>query len=252
VYNPIDLTGKLVLITGASSGIGRATAVVLSRMGARLILSGRRIEAIEETRAACENCAIHLCSAFDLIDLDGIPRWVAESVGNAGPLLDGTVHCAGLGGHIPLRAASSRNIEAVMKVNVHAAIMLLRGVTARHIAHSSGMSVVLISSAAALVASPGLATYSGSKAALHALARSAAKELAAKKVRVNCIAPSYVRTPMFDHAAEAIEDFEQIEKQQFLGIIDAEEIGVMAGYLLSHAARSITGSHFVIDGGFTL
>jgi NAD(P)-dependent dehydrogenase (short-subunit alcohol dehydrogenase family) len=221
-------------------------------MGARLILCGRRVEALEETRAATENSDSHFCSPFDLRDLDAIPRWVAESVGKSGSLLDGAVHCAGLGGHIPLRAASSRNIVPMMETNVLAAVMFLRGVTARDVAQTSGMSVVLISSVAALVASPGLTTYSASKAALHALARSAAKELAAKKVRINCIAPSYVRTPMLDRASEAIEDFERIEKQQFLGIIDPEEIGVMAGYLLSHAARSITGAQFVIDGGFTL
>ena len=75
MHNPLDLSGKLVLVTGASSGIGRATAVVLSRMGARLILSGRRTEALYETLAATENPEIHLCSTFDLANLDGIPLW---------------------------------------------------------------------------------------------------------------------------------------------------------------------------------
>jgi|GEM_PF-56107 NAD(P)-dependent dehydrogenase (short-subunit alcohol dehydrogenase family) len=252
LYNPINLSGKLVLVTGASSGIGREVAIVLSRMGARLILSGRRFTALEETRAATENSESHLSSPFDLTDLDGIPHWVEESVGKANCFLDGAVHCAGIGGHVPLRAVSRRNIESVMATNVHASIMLLRGVTAKSVARTPGMSVVLISSAAALVASPSLSSYTASKAALHALARSASKELAGKKVRINCIAPSYVRTPMFDKASETIEDFKSIEEQQFLGIIDPEEVGVMAGYLLSNAARSITGSQFVIDGGFTL
>lgn len=252
MHNQLDLSGKLVLVTGASSGIGRATAVVLSRMGARLILSGRRADALDETLAATENSANHICSTFDLTSLDGIPKWVAEIVGHAGTPLDGAIHCAGVGGHIPLRAISGGNIEPVMVTNVHAALMLLRAVTAKNVAAAAGMSIVFISSAAALVASPGLATYSASKAALNAVARSAAKELAAKRVRVNCIAPAYVRTPMFDHAAGAITDFEQIEKRQFLGIIEPEEIGIMAAYLLSSAARSITGSQFVMDGGFTL
>ena len=252
MYNPLDLTGKRVLVTGASSGIGRATAVVLSRLGARLILNGRRADALQETLAATENSTIHLCSAFDLANLDEIPKWVAELVGGGGAPLDGAVHCAGALNHIPLRTVSSANIDSMMVPNLHAALMLLRAVSARNVAATTGVSVVLISSAAALVASPGMAAYSASKMALYAVARAAAKELAAKRVRVNCIAPAYVKTPMLDHAAGSIMDFERIEEQQFLGIIDPEEVGVMAAYLLSEAAQSITGSQFVMDGGFTL
>lgn len=252
MHNPLDLSGKLVLVTGASSGIGRATAVVLSRMGARLILSGRRTEALYETLAATENPEIHLCSTFDLANLDGIPLWVAKVVGNAGVSLDGAVHCAGVSSRIPLRAASNGNIDSMMTLNLYAALMLLRGVTARNVAAPDGMSIVFISSAAALVASPGLTAYSASKAALSAVARCAAKELAAKRIRINCIAPAYVRTPMFDGASDSSIDFEKIEKQQFLGIIEPEDIGVMAAYLLSNAAKSVTGTQFVMDGGFTL
>jgi NAD(P)-dependent dehydrogenase (short-subunit alcohol dehydrogenase family) len=177
---------------------------------------------------------------------------VTEVVGTAGAPLNGSVHCAGVLSHIPLRAVSSANIDSMMVPNLHAALMLLRAVTSKNVAASTGISVVLISSAAALVASPGMATYSASKMALYAVARAAAKELAAKRVRVNCIAPAYVRTPMFEHTAGAMIDSERIEKQQFLGIIDPEEVGVIAAYLLSDAARSVTGSQFVIDGGFTL
>ena len=252
MYNPLDLSGKLVLVTGASSGIGRATAVVLSRMGARLILAGRRIDALEETLAATRNCANHICSTFDLTDLDGIPKWVAEVVGSAGTPLDGAVHTAGLSANVPLRAVSGSNIDKLMIPNVNAALMLLRGTTAKSVAAPTGMSIVLISSVAAIVPSPGLITYSATKSAINAIARSAAKELATKGVRVNSIIPGYVQTPMLTQFADEITDFARIEKQQFLGIIEPEEIGVMAAYLLSNAARSITGSQFVIDGGFTL
>jgi NAD(P)-dependent dehydrogenase (short-subunit alcohol dehydrogenase family) len=252
MYNPLDLSGKLVLVTGASSGIGRATAVVLSRLGARLVLAGRRADALQETLAATENPANHLCSTFDLANLDDIPKWIAEVVNLAGAPLDGTVHCAGVTSFLPLRVVSSGNIDSIMVPNLHAALMLLRGVSARNAVPAAGASVVFISSAAALMASPGLSTYSASKAALGAVARCAAKELAAKRVRVNCIAPGYVKTPMLDQAANAFVDFDRIEKAQFLGFIDPDEIGTMAAYLLSSAARSITGSQFVMDGGFTL
>jgi NAD(P)-dependent dehydrogenase (short-subunit alcohol dehydrogenase family) len=252
MYNPLDLTGKLVLVTGASSGIGRATAVVLSRMGARLILAGRRIGALEETLAATKSCSDHICSTFDLTDLDGIPKWVAEVVGSAGAQLDGAVHTAGLSAITPLRAVSGSNIDKLMISNVSAVLMLLRGATAKLVAAQAGMSIVLISSAAAIVPSPGLITYSATKSAVNAIARSAAKELAGKGIRVNSIVPGYVQTPMLNQFAGGITDFAQNEKQQFLGIIDPEEVGIMAAYLVSNAARSITGSQFVMDGGFTL
>ena len=252
MYNPLDLSGKLVLITGASSGIGRATAVVLSRMGARLILAGRRMDALEETLAATTNCSNHICSTYDLTDLDGIPKWVAEIVGSASAQLDGAVHTAGLSAIVPLRAVSGNNIDKLMISNVSAVLMLLRGVTAKLVAAPAGMSIVLVSSVAAIVPSPGLITYSATKSAINAIARSAAKELAVKGIRVNSIIPGYVRTPMLTHFADEITNFEQIERQQFLGMIEPEEIGVMAAYLLSGSARSITGSQFVMDGGFTL
>jgi NAD(P)-dependent dehydrogenase (short-subunit alcohol dehydrogenase family) len=252
LYNPLDLSGKLVLVTGASSGIGRATAIVLSRMGARLILAGRRIGALEETLAAMKNCADHICSTFDLTDLDGIPKWIAEVVGRAGTQLDGVVHSAGLSANVPLRAMSRSNIDKLIIPNVSAALMLLRGATAKLVAAPAGMSIVLISSVAAIVPSPGLITYSATKSAINAIARSAAKELAVKDIRVNSIIPGYVRTPMLTQFADEITNFEHIEKQQFIGMIEPEEIGVMAAYLLSGAARSITGSQFVMDGGFTL
>jgi NAD(P)-dependent dehydrogenase (short-subunit alcohol dehydrogenase family) len=252
MYNPLDLSGKLVLVTGASSGIGRATAIVLSRMGARLILTGRRADALEDTLAATENCASHLCSTFDLANLDGIPKWVAEVTGMAGAQLDGAVHAAGLSANVPLRAVSRGNIDKLMFQNVHTALMLLRGASAKSVAAPSGMSIVLISSVAAIAPSPGLITYSATKAAINAIARSAAKELAGKNIRVNSIIPGYVQTPMLTHFADEMTDFARIERQQFLGIIEPEEVGVMAAYLLSNAARSITGSQFVMDGGFTL
>ena len=252
MYNPLDLSGKLVLVTGASSGIGRATAVVLSRMGARLILAGRRMGALEETLAATTSCSDHICSTFDLTDLDGIPKWVGDVVDGAGAQLDGAVHSAGLSATVPLRAVSGNNIDKLMTSNVSAVLMLLRGATAKLVAVPAGMSIVLISSAAAIVPSPGLITYSATKSAVNAIARSAAKELAGKGIRVNSIVPGYVQTPMLNQFAGGITDFAQNEKQQFLGIIDPEEVGFMAAYLVSNAARSITGSQFVMDGGFTL
>ena len=252
MHNPLDLTGNLVLVTGASSGIGRATAIELSRMGARLILTGRRADALEETLAATEKRESHLCSTLDLANLDEIPKWVARVVNRSGAQLDGVVHCAGVVRNLPLRAVSKFNIESVMAINVNSALMLLRAVTAKDVASPAGMSIVFVSSAAALVASPGMATYSASKGALKTLVRSAAKELVTRRIRVNCIMPAYVKTPMLERSIDALTDLKEIERRQCLGLIEPEEVGVMAAYLLSRAARSITGAELLLDGGFTL
>lgn len=250
--NPISLSGKLILVTGASSGIGRATAIVLSRLGARVILSGRRVEGLEDTLAQMQFPEVHSSKPFDLSRTDEIPRWIAQLIAEAGAPLDGTVHCAGVAGHIPLRALSVGQLESIMVSNVHSTVMLLKGLSARTAVPVPGSSIVLMSSAAALVASPGMIAYAASKAAVAGIARSAAKELGARKIRVNSIAPAYVRTAMLADASVAIPGFERIEAQQFLGMIEPEEVATLAAYLLSDAARRITGAQFVIDGGFTL
>jgi NAD(P)-dependent dehydrogenase (short-subunit alcohol dehydrogenase family) len=250
--NPISLSGKLILVTGASSGIGRATTIVLSRFGARVILSGRRVEGLNETLAQTQSPDAHLSRPFDLSRTDEISSWIAQLVAEIGAPLDGAVHCAGVAGHIPLRALSAGQLESIMVSNVHSTVMLLKALSARTAVRASGSSIVLMSSVAALVASPAMIAYAASKAAVAGIARSAAKELGPKRIRVNCIAPAYVRTPILANATVAIPGFEQIEAQQFLGMIEPEEVAIMAAYLLSDAARRITGSQFVIDGGFTL
>lgn len=251
-YNPLDLGGRVVLVTGASSGIGRATAAVLSRLGARVVLSGRRVDALDETRAALERPEAHAVEPFDLADLDDIPAWVRGVRERAGAPLHGVVHAAGLGGTSPIRALSRRAIDAILVPNFHAALMLLRGASAKGVPPEAGASFVIISSAAAMVATKGLVVYAGSKGALHAVVKSAAQELADKRIRVNCVAPAYVATPMLEQAQSELPGrFTHLDKQ-FLGVIEPEEVGVAVAYLLSDAARTITGTVLTIDSGYTL
>jgi NAD(P)-dependent dehydrogenase (short-subunit alcohol dehydrogenase family) len=139
----------------------------------------------------------------------------------------------------------------MMDINVYASLALLQAISTKNVASPRGGSVVLMSSVAASVASPGLVAYSGTKAALFGIAKSAALELASKQIRINCIAPGYVKTPMLDQAEDAFVGFEQLKKRQFLGLTEAEDIGVLAAYLLSDASRAVTGATFLIDGGFS-
>jgi NAD(P)-dependent dehydrogenase (short-subunit alcohol dehydrogenase family) len=249
-HNPLDLSGKLVLVTGASSGIGRATAVLLSRLGARVALGGRRVEALEETRAALEGEG-HLAAAFDLADVDAIPAWVKRLAGEAGTPFAGLVHSAGVSRSTPIRVVNRANIDDILVPNLHATLALLRGVSAKGVG-AEGCSIVLMSSVAGVAGTPGLVTYSASKGAIHALVRSAAQELGGKRMRVNCVAPGYVLTPMLEGAKESLPgNFQALADRHFLGFARPEDVAVSIAYLLSDAARTITGTSIVIDGGYS-
>jgi 3-oxoacyl-[acyl-carrier protein] reductase len=250
-YNPLQLTGRLCVVTGASSGIGRATAVVLSKLGARVVLSGRRADALEETRASMERPEEHLSEPFDLSDVDAIPEWLKAVRARAGEPLHGLVHSAGMGGSSSIRAMNRRNIDHLLVPNLHASLMLLRGFSAKGVVGEAG-AIVMLSSAAAFVGTKGLVVYGGSKGALHSIAKSAAEELGPKRIRVNCVAPGYVETPMLAQAQDELPgQFEHLQKQ-FLGVISSEDVGVACAYLLSDAAKSVTGTVLTIDGGYTL
>ncbi|PYU34238.1 MAG: 3-oxoacyl-ACP reductase [Acidobacteria bacterium] len=251
MFNPLDLSAKLILVTGASSGIGRATALVLSRLGARVILTGRREQALQETLYAMDEPKKHFVFAADLAGSDVIPSLVRQQAEKAGSPLDGIVHSAGVGKPISLRLTSRSSLEAMTAINVYASLALLQAISAKNMTSPRGGSVVLMSSVAGLVASPGLVGYAGTKAALFGIAKSAALELASKRIRVNCIAPGYVKTPMLDQAEDAFVGFEQVKNKQFLGLTETEDIGVLAAYLLSDASRAVTGATFLIDGGFS-
>jgi NAD(P)-dependent dehydrogenase (short-subunit alcohol dehydrogenase family) len=250
-YNPLNLTGKRVLVTGASSGIGRATCIAIASLGASVILVGRRVEALQAVRSELAGAG-HAVEPFDLAaDLDGIPGWLKGVTSRAGGPLNGLVHSAGVSKSTPIRAMNSANIGDIMTINLSAALMLLRGGSARGVG-AEGASFVLMASVAGVAATPGLGTYSASKGALIAAARSAAQELGPKKMRVNCVAPGYVETPMLSAAQDELPtDFGILEKRHFLGFAKAEEVAVAIAYLLSDAARVVTGTTLVIDSGYS-
>ncbi|NPV81337.1 MAG: SDR family oxidoreductase [Firmicutes bacterium] len=250
VDNPFSLSGKIVLVTGASSGIGRATSIVLSKLGARVILSGRRNPALEETRSMMENRELHFIEPYDLSEVDGIPSWIKGVSEKVGRPLDGLVHCAGISRILPIRAMSSKNVDSMMIPNLDAAMLLLKGGAAKGVA-ADGASFVFVSSVAGLSGSPGLVAYSASKGGLVAMVRAAARELAARSIRVNAIAPGMVETPMHEqHAQIGASNFESSIARHPLGLGKPEDIAYGIAYLLSPAARWVTGITLVIDGGY--
>lgn len=253
LYNPLDLSGKLILVTGASSGIGRGTAHTLSRLGAQVILAGRREDALVETRFQMDNPQLHTVEPFDLNDIASIPDWVRTVVRRAGAPLSGFVHSAGVSAAVPLRAMTDGRMLSVLGPNLHAALSLLKATTARGVVAETGASLVLISSIAGLVGEAGLVAYSASKGALHSAVRSAARELAAKRIRVNCVAPGYVETPMLQEARNTLpeENYAAIVSRHPLGIGGVDDVANAVSYLLSDASKWVTGITLTVDGGYT-
>ena len=203
MHNPMALDGRTVLVTGASSGLGRAISVLISKLGGRVVLVARNAERLAETLSLMDD-GEHRVETFDLNELDDIPRWMKKLTSEVG-LLDGLVHSAGLHATLPLRVLKPSRLEELMRVNVSAAMSLTKGFRQRGVRAEQG-SVVYLASVSALAGSPGNAGYSATKGALVSMCRSLAMELAPEQIRVNCLAPGWVPTELSAKAEEKLED----------------------------------------------
>jgi NAD(P)-dependent dehydrogenase (short-subunit alcohol dehydrogenase family) len=246
----MDLSGRSVLITGASSGIGRETALLLSQLNARVVLVGRNRERLE---AACQRLqgTGHRVEPFDLAALAEIPRWMKALTASTGPL-HGLVHSAGIHDLVPLRVLSPAKLEELLKINVSTAVMLAKAFCQKG-CHQEGGSVVFLSSVAGLAGGTGLAAYAASKGALLGLAKSLAMELAREKIRVNCVAPALVKTEMLARMQQSLtpEQFAALEAQHPLGLGTPRDVAHAIAFLLADTARWITGTTLVVNGGYT-
>jgi NAD(P)-dependent dehydrogenase (short-subunit alcohol dehydrogenase family) len=250
MINPMELENRIILVTGASSGIGRETAILLSQLGARLILVGRNAVQLEKTLALLEGTA-HQVHAFDLSALDDIPRWMKEIIGESGPL-HGLVHSAGMQFTRPLRITTVETMEDLMRVNVTAALFLAKAFRQKGVS-TTGSSMVFLSSVMGIVGQAGQAAYSASKGALVTLTKSLALELSREDIRVNCVAPAVVRTEMTERMLQSLtpEQVTQIEAMHPLGIGNPRDVANAIAFLLADTGRWITGTTLVVDGGYT-
>ncbi|MEO8592228.1 MAG: SDR family oxidoreductase [Candidatus Solibacter sp.] len=247
---PFDLTGHTVLVTGATSGIGRETAVLLSQCGCRVVLTGRRTEQLELTLSQMAG-SHHEVEPFDLLRLEEIVEWMGAITARHGAL-DGMVHCAGIRKTAGLRALSLDSLHLTFRINFDSAVMLAKGFRQKD-CRTEKSSIVFVSSVSALVGTPAAAAYSASKAALVALSRSLAKELAREGIRVNCIAPGMVESEMTAGIRKSLseEQFAAIVAQHPLGLGRTRDVACASVYLLSDAARWMTGQVLVVDGGYS-
>lgn len=245
--NPFSLAGKSILVTGASSGIGKATAMQCAEMGASLVVTGRNKERLEEVFSSLSGCG-HSMVVADLTEEEGIESLIKQL-----PPLDGAVLAAGIVELWPVVFATRKRIEKIYKTNLFSPIELLRLIVKRKL-YNKGMSVVVIDSIAGTSDfCSGNSIYGSGKAALASFAKYAAYELSSKSLRVNTISPGMIQTPM--HSDETITK-EQLEKM--ISTIplkrwgEAEDVAYGAVYLLSDASSYVTGTDLCIDGGFTL
>ena len=247
MYNPFTLEGKTILVTGASSGIGRAIAIESSKMGANVIITGRNEERLKKTYYLLKGSGHGLIVA-DLSVKEDIERLHKEL-----PVIDGLVNCAGLTKVAPFSFATRDSFEEVMNVNFFAPTELTRlMVKTKKI--RKGASIVFISSVSGVYCSAvASAIYSSSKGAVNGLVKGVALDLAPKGIRVNSVNPGMIDTDIFTGSAITDEQLKTDMLRYPLGRYGKpEEVAYAVIYLLSDAATWITGSNLLIDGGYTL
>ena len=251
--DPFRLDGQVAIITGSSRGIGKQTALLMARLGAKIVVSSRKAEACEavatQIREEGGEAAVIACNVSRKPDVEAL---IAGTVGRFGRIDILVCNAAANPAFGPMSELSDEAFDKIMVTNVKANLWLCNLVIPG-MAECGGGAVVIISSIAGLRASPMIGAYGLSKAADFALARTLAVEWAGRNIRINCVAPGLIRT---DFARALWEDPERLAKRNaatpLRRIGEPDEIAAVAAFLAAPAASFITGQTIVADGGVTI
>lgn len=249
-FNPLDLSGRRFLITGAASGMGRATSILLSKLGAELILVDINEDGLEMTSDMLSSKSIIL--SIDLSDIQSIKpkiEWAVDGFGK----LNGFAHIAGIPYIMPLKMVKEETAEKVYKVNQYAAVELSRIFSSKKVFCGEHGSIVFISSVYGVVGSAANVGYAMTKAAIVGITRALSMELAPKNIRVNCVAPGFVKSNMMSENSFRFDEayMERLNSLHPLGLGEPEDIANAIAFLMSDMSKWTTGAVFNIDGGFT-
>ena len=246
-YNPYSLEGKTILVTGASSGIGKATAIECSKLGARVVITGRDEARLQQTLSSLEGEG-HVVITADLGEDDGI-RFLVERV----PVLNGIVHAAGISDTVLFQFLKKERLENIFNINFFAPVVLSQLLLKKILLQKGGSIVFLSSIDGPVTAHIGNSMYSATKGALSAMMQNMSIELASKGIRVNAVLPGMTETPLI-HNDDITQ--EQLNKDMELYPLkryaDPREIAWAIIYLLSDASTFTIGASLVVDGGFTI
>lgn len=245
--NPFTLNGKTILVTGASSGIGKATAILASRLGANIILIGRNCQRLNETFSEMSGEG-HTLLSVELTD----EKQINDLIENI-PVLDGALFCAGKGLTLPVQFCDRQHFDEIFNVNFFSTVELMRLLYKKKKINKNSSIVILSSMGGTHVFSGGNGIYGASKAALDSFMKFAAKEFAARKIRVNSICPGMVDTPLIHRGTVSEEQLEEDAKRYPLKRYgQPSDIANAAVFLLSDASSWITGTSMIIDGGLSI
>ena len=250
--NLVDLSGKRILVVGASSGIGKQTAITLSSVGAKLSLVARNEDKLKDSIMSLQGDG-HDYFPADVSNVNSIELQIKEIVTKNGAL-DGLVYTAGVGTALPLLQSKPEKVQSTFNVNFFGFFEVVRQVT-RKGRYNPGMRIVGVSSCASLRGDKSKAIYSASKAAMDSAVRCIAKELAEKGICINTVAPSMTATELYNYYVEKYGEDSETNKEllsrQYLGIAQPIDIATVITFLISPAARFITGVTLPVDGGLT-
>ncbi|MGA3673627.1 SDR family NAD(P)-dependent oxidoreductase [Lysinibacillus agricola] len=244
-FNPLDLTNKKILVTGASSGIGQATSIYLSKLGANLVVMGRNVDRLNTTLSKLAGNG-HTKIVADFSEMEDMSELFGEVLSD-GIKLDGLVHCAGISQVTPLNSLTKKKMLTEMDINYFSYIELVRQYAKKK--HNNGGSIIGISSIAADRAEQCQTNYAASKAALDISSQSMAIELAKKRIRINTVLPGVIDTNILKSTSENGVDLELIQKTQLLGVGKPDDVASVVAFLISDMSRLITGRRLFVDGG---